>query len=155
MRNIRSQFVTILISCAFLFGACDSEIVPDVAPEAESLTPAQAGFGDGWVFVQMGGALVERDLAPGEQIHVNTGCVAAYSPTVDFDLVAAGGVKSVFFGGEGLFFARLTGPGKVWIQSLPFSRLAGRMLQAAGGGGQNAGEGSVLGGLGNLIGGNN
>ncbi|MFD1192406.1 MULTISPECIES: TIGR00266 family protein [Phenylobacterium] len=111
--------------------------------------------GDGWVFVQMGGALVERDLAPGEQIHVDTGCVAAYSPTVDFDLVAAGGVKSVFFGGEGLFFARLTGPGKVWIQSLPFSRLAGRMLQAAGGGGQNAGEGSVLGGLGNLIGGNN
>ncbi len=111
--------------------------------------------GDGWVFVQMGGALVERELAPGEQIHVDTGCVAAYAPTVDFDLVAAGGVKSVFFGGEGLFFARLTGPGKVWIQSLPFSRLAGRMLQAAGGGGQNAGEGSVLGGLGNLIGGNN
>jgi uncharacterized protein (TIGR00266 family) len=111
--------------------------------------------GDGWVFVQMGGALVERDLAPGEQIHVDTGCVAAYSPTVDFDLVAAGGVKSVFFGGEGLFFARLTGPGKVWIQSLPFSRLAGRMLQAASGGGQNRGEGSVLGGLGDLIGGNN
>lgn len=111
--------------------------------------------GDGWVFVQMGGALVERDLAPGEQIHVDTGCVAAYSPTVDFDLVTAGGVKSVFFGGEGLFFARLTGPGKVWIQSLPFSRLAGRMLQAASGGGQNRGEGSVLGGLGDLIGGNN
>lgn len=111
--------------------------------------------GDGWVFVQMGGALVERELAPGEQIHVDTGCVAAYTPTVDFDLVTAGGVKSVFFGGEGLFFARLTGPGKVWIQSLPFSRLAGRMLQAASGGGQNRGEGSVLGGLGDLIGGNN
>jgi uncharacterized protein (TIGR00266 family) len=111
--------------------------------------------GDGWVFVQMGGTLVERELAPGEQLHVDTGCLAAYTPTIDFDLVMAGGVKSVFFGGEGLFFARLTGPGKVWIQSLPFSRLAGRMLAAAGGGGQNRGEGSLLGGLGDMIGGNN
>jgi len=111
--------------------------------------------GDGWAFVQMGGTLVERELAPGQQLHVDTGCLAAYTPSVEFDLVAAGGVKSVFFGGEGLFFARLTGPGKVWIQSLPFSRLAGRMLAAAGSrGGQNRGEGSVLGGLGDLIGGN-
>jgi uncharacterized protein (TIGR00266 family) len=112
--------------------------------------------GDGWVFVQMGGTVAERELAPGEQIHVDTGCLAAFTPSVDFDLVMAGGVKSVFFGGEGLFFAKLTGPGKVWIQSLPFSRLAGRMLAAAGGaGGQNRGEGSVLGGLGNIVGGNN
>uniref|UniRef100_UPI0025E4998E TIGR00266 family protein n=1 Tax=Phenylobacterium sp. TaxID=1871053 RepID=UPI0025E4998E len=111
--------------------------------------------GDGWVFVQMGGTLVERELKAGEEIHVDTGCLAAYTPTVDFDLVMAGGVKSVFFGGEGLFFARLRGPGKVWIQSLPFSRLAGRMLAAAGGAGQNRGEGSILGGLGDLIGGNN
>jgi uncharacterized protein (TIGR00266 family) len=112
--------------------------------------------GDGWVFVQMGGALVERELKAGEVLHVDTGCLAAYTPTVDFDLVMAGGVKSVLFGGEGLFFARLQGPGKVWIQSLPFSRLAGRMLAAAGSqGGQNRGEGSVLGGLGDLIGGNN
>ena len=111
--------------------------------------------GDGWVFVQMGGSVVERELASGQEIHVDTGCLAAYTPSVEFDLVTAGGVKSVLFGGEGLFFARLTGPGKVWIQSLPFSRLAGRMLAAAGGyGGQNRGEGSVLGGLGNLIGGN-
>ncbi|MDB5452994.1 MAG: hypothetical protein JWO33_1572 [Caulobacteraceae bacterium] len=111
--------------------------------------------GDGWVFVQMGGTLVERELLPGQQIHVDTGCLAAYTPTVDFDLEMAGGVKSVFFGGEGLFFARLTGPGKVWIQSLPFSRLAGRMLAAAGPrGGQNRGEGSVLGGIGDIIGGN-
>ncbi|KAB8313824.1 TIGR00266 family protein, partial [Tolypothrix campylonemoides VB511288] len=88
--------------------------------------------GDGWVFVQMGGTLVERELKPGEQLHVDTGCLAAHTPTVDFDLVTAGGVRSVLFGGEGLFFARLTGPGKVWIQSLPFSRLAGRMLAAAG-----------------------
>ena len=112
--------------------------------------------GDGWVFVQMGGTLVERELAPGQQIHVDTGCLAAYTPTVDFDLIMAGGVKSIVFGGEGLFFAQLTGPGKVWIQSLPFSRLAGRMLAAAGPrGGQNRGEGSVLGGLGDIIGGNN
>jgi uncharacterized protein (AIM24 family) len=100
--------------------------------------------GDGWVFVQMGGTLVERELAPGEELHIDTGCIAAFTPSVDFDLVMAGGVKSVLFGGEGLFFARLRGPGKVWIQSLPFSRLAGRMLAAAGSrGGQNRGEGSV------------
>jgi uncharacterized protein (TIGR00266 family) len=111
--------------------------------------------GDGWVFVQMGGTLVERELGPGEQLHVDTGCLAAYTPTVDFDLVTAGGVRSVLFGGEGLFFARLTGPGRVWIQSLPFSRLAGRMLAAAGSrGGQNRGEGSILGGLGDFIEGN-
>ena len=110
--------------------------------------------GDGWVFVQMGGTVVERELRAGEELHVDTGCLAAYTPSVDFDLVAAGGVRSMVFGGEGVFFARLRGPGKVWIQSLPFSRLAGRMLAAAGGMGQNRGEGSVLGGLGDLIGGN-
>jgi uncharacterized protein (TIGR00266 family) len=111
--------------------------------------------GDGWVFVQMGGTVVERELRAGEELHVDTGCLAAYTPGIDFDLVTAGGVKSVFFGGEGLFFARLRGPGKVWIQSLPFSRLAGRMLAAAGSrGGQNRGEGSILGGLGDLVGGN-
>jgi uncharacterized protein (TIGR00266 family) len=111
--------------------------------------------GDGWVFVQMGGTIVERELKPGEELHVDTGCLAAYTPSVDFDLIMAGGVKTALFGGEGLFFARLRGPGKVWIQSLPFSRLAGRMMAAAGSGGQNRGEGSVLGGLGDLIGGNN
>jgi uncharacterized protein (AIM24 family) len=110
--------------------------------------------GDGWVFVQMGGAIVERELAPGEELHVDTGCLAALTPSVDFDLVSVGGVRSMLFGGEGVFFARLRGPGKVWIQSLPFARLAGRMLAAANGGGHNRGEGSVLGGLGNFIGGN-
>ena len=111
--------------------------------------------GDGWVFVQMGGTLVEKELAPGEELHVDTGCLAAMTPGVDFDLVAAGGVKSMIFGGEGAFFARLRGPGHVWIQSLPFSRLAGRMLAAAGSrGGQNRGEGSLLGEFGDLIGGN-
>jgi uncharacterized protein (TIGR00266 family) len=108
--------------------------------------------GDGWVFVQMGGTIVERTLAAGEELHVDTGCLAAYTPSVDFDLVSAGGVKSMMFGGEGLFFARLRGPGKVWIQSLPFARLAGRMLAATGSsGGQNRGEGSVLGTLGNFL----
>lgn len=110
--------------------------------------------GDGWVFVQMGGTVVERELAAGEELHVDTGCLAAYTSTVDFDLVMAGGVRSAIFGGEGLFFARLTGPGHVWIQSLPFARLSGRIVAAAGGAGQNSGEGSVLGGLGNFIGGN-
>ena len=111
--------------------------------------------GDGWVFVQMGGTVVERELRAGEELHVDTGCLAAYTPSVDFDLVNVGGIKTMFTGGEGAFFARLRGPGKVWIQSLPFSRLAGRMLAAAGSrGGGNRGEGSVLGGLGNFIGGN-
>ena len=111
--------------------------------------------GDGWVFVQMGGAVIERELRPGEQLHVDTGCIAAFTSSIDFDLIGAGGVKSSLFGGEGLFFARLTGPGKVWIQSLPFARLAGRMLAAAmPAGGQSRGEGSVLGPLGDLIQGN-
>ncbi|WP_374530993.1 TIGR00266 family protein [Novosphingobium sp.] len=111
--------------------------------------------GDGWVFVQMGGTIVERELKAGEELHVDTGCLAAMTPGVDFDLIGAGGVKSMLFGGEGLFFARLRGPGKVWIQSLPFARLAGRMLAAAGStGGQNRGEGSVLGAFGNLLDGN-
>jgi uncharacterized protein (TIGR00266 family) len=112
--------------------------------------------GDGWVFVQMGGAVIERELKAGEQLHVDTGCIAAFTSSVDFDLIGAGGVKSALFGGEGLFFARLTGPGKVWIQSLPFARLAGRMLAAAmpGGPGGNRGQGSALGPLGDLISGN-
>ena len=114
----------------------------------------QSLTGDGWVFVQMGGTVVEHELAPGEELHVDTGCLAAMTPSVEFDLVTVGGVRSALFGGEGLFFARLRGPGTVWIQSLPFSRLAGRMMAAANGGGQNRGEGSVLGGLGDWVGGN-
>lgn len=108
--------------------------------------------GDGWVFVQMGGTVIERTLAPGEELHVDTGCVAAFTAGVDFDLISAGSVKSMIFGGEGVFFARLRGPGKVWIQSMPFARLAGRVIATAMPvGGQNRGEGSVLGGLGNLL----
>jgi uncharacterized protein (TIGR00266 family) len=110
--------------------------------------------GDGWVFVQMGGTLIGRELRAGEELHVDTGCIAAFTPSVDFDLIGAGGIKSALFGGEGLFFARLRGPGRVWIQSLPFARLAGRMLAAAMGGGQNRGEGSALGPLGGWVQGN-
>ena len=108
--------------------------------------------GDGWVFVQMGGTVIERTLAAGEELHVDTGCVAAFTSGVDFEIMAAGGVKTMLFGGEGLFLARLRGPGRVWIQSLPFARLAGRVLaMAMPGGGQNRGEGSLLGGLGNML----
>lgn len=111
--------------------------------------------GDGWVFVQMGGTLTERELGPGEELHVDTGCLAAFTPSVDFDLEMVRGVKTMFFGGEGLFFARLRGPGRVWIQSLPFSRLAARMLAAASPhGGQNRGEGSILGEVGRFVDGN-
>ncbi len=107
--------------------------------------------GDGWVFVQMGGTIVERTLGAGEELHIDTGCVAAYTLGVDFDIIGAGGVRSALFGGEGLFFARLRGPGVVWIQSLPFARLAARMVAASGTGGQNRGEGSVLGQFGNML----
>ncbi len=86
--------------------------------------------GEGAVFIHIGGAMVERDLAAGEVIHVDTGCVAAFAPSVGFDIKPVGGIKSALFGGEGLFFAHLTGPGKVWLQSLPFSRLVARMQAA-------------------------
>ena len=107
--------------------------------------------GDGLVFVHMGGTLVERQLAPGEKLHVDTGCLAALTDTVQFDVVQAGGLKTMLFGGEGVFFVDLTGPGTVWIQSLPFSRLAGRMLAAAPQLGGQKEEGSVLGPLGRVL----
>ncbi len=108
--------------------------------------------GDGWVFVHVGGSTVVRELAEGEELHIDTGCVAAYAGNIDFDVIRAGSIKSMIFGGEGIFFARLRGPGKIWIQSLPFSRLAGRMLSSArGGSGARKGEGSLLGGIGDLL----
>lgn len=88
--------------------------------------------GDGYVFVHGGGTVIERELAPGEELHVDAGCVAAMTSDMHFDIVRAGSVKSMIFGGEGFFFAQLVGPGRVWLQSLPFSRLAGRMRAAAG-----------------------
>jgi uncharacterized protein (TIGR00266 family) len=112
--------------------------------------------GDGLAFVHAGGMLMERTLAPGETLRVDTGCVVALVPSVNFDIQYVGKLKSALFGGEGLFFATLTGPGKIWLQSLPFSRLAGRILMAAPqGGGRQVGEGSLLGGLGGMIDGDN
>lgn len=108
--------------------------------------------GNGSVFVHAGGCLQKIELTTGETLHVDTGCLAAMTGSVDFDIQKAGGIKTMLFGGEGLFFAILTGPGTVWLQSLPFSRLAGRMLSAAPqGGGRQQGEGSILGGLGDLL----
>lgn len=107
--------------------------------------------GDGLVFVHAGGTIMERELKPGERLDVDTGCVVAMTSTVNFDVKPVGGVKSMLFGGEGVFLATLTGPGKVWLQSLPFSRLAGRMMQAAYQQGGSKGEGSVLGGLGGIL----
>ncbi|MCU0883094.1 MAG: AIM24 family protein [Hyphomonadaceae bacterium] len=111
--------------------------------------------GDGMVFVHMGGCVVEKTLAPGEELHIDTGCVAAFTKDIQFDVVRAGSIKSMIFGGEGVFFASLKGPGKVWIQSLPFSRLAGRMMSAMPAHGGSTGEGSVLGGLGDIVMGDN
>ena len=119
--------------------------------------------GDGLAFMHAGGTIVERQLQPGEVLHVDTGCVVAFEPSVQFEIQQAGNIKTALFGGEGLFFAVLSGPGKIWLQSLPFSRLAGRMLAAAPNQGGSKEEGSVigktvlggtvLGGLGSLFGG--
>jgi len=112
--------------------------------------------GDGWAFIHAGGTIIQRSLAPGEVLRVDTGCVVGFQPSVNFDIQYVGKIKSALFGGEGLFFATLQGPGKVWLQSLPLSRLANRIYAAApqtGGGGK--GEGSVLGGLGRLLDGDN
>ncbi len=108
--------------------------------------------GDGLCFLHASGTIVERELRDGEKLKVDTGCLVALEKNVLYDIEMVGGIKSAFFGGEGLFFATLTGPGKVWLQSLPFSRLADRIYKAApSAGGTRQGEGSVLGALGNLL----
>ncbi len=112
--------------------------------------------GDGWAFVHAGGTLHERTLAPGELIRVDTGCIVAMQPSVNYEIEYVGKIKSALFGGEGLFFATLRGPGRIWLQSLPLSRLANRIVAAVPGvrhGGRE--EGSVLGRLGGLIDGDN
>jgi uncharacterized protein (TIGR00266 family) len=112
--------------------------------------------GDGVAFVHAGGTLKQFDLAPGETLRVDTGCIVAFTASVDYDISYVGSIKTTLFGGEGLFFATLTGPGHVWLQSLPFSRLADRIYAAAPkAGGQSREQGSILGGLGGLIGGDN
>ena len=106
--------------------------------------------GDGLAFVHVGGVMIERELKYGEELHVDTGCLAAMTSSIDFDIVRAGSIKSMIFGGEGVFFAKLRGPGHVWLQSLPFARLAGRILANATPAG-GTGEGSVLGPFGDLL----
>jgi len=100
--------------------------------------------GDGNVFLHAGGTIVERHLQ-GETLRVDTGCIVAFEPTIEYDIARAGNLKSQVFGGEGLFLATLTGVGRVWLQSLPFSRLADRIAPLGGGSGQD--EGSVIGGI--------
>lgn len=107
--------------------------------------------GDGMVFVHACGCIVERELK-GETLRVDTGCLVAFEPTVEYSIERAGNLKSMFFGGEGMFLATLRGHGRVWLQSLPFSRLADRILaHAPSAGGEAKGEGSVLGGLGRML----
>lgn len=105
--------------------------------------------GDGMAFVHAGGHVFEKELQPGEFLRIDTGCLVAYTQTVNYDIQFVGGIKNTLFGGEGLFFATLRGPGKIWIQTLPISRLASRILSY--GGSRRKEEGSVLGGLGNLL----
>jgi uncharacterized protein (AIM24 family) len=108
--------------------------------------------GDGLAFIHAGGAIIEKTLQPGQTLRVDSGCVVAFTQDIDFDIQFVGGVKTALFGGEGMFFATLRGPGKVWLQSLPLSRLANRIVGASKiGGGKDAEQGSVLDGIGNLF----
>lgn len=112
--------------------------------------------GDGYVFVHAGGTIVEKRLDHSETIRIDTGCIAAFQSGMHYDIEFVGGIKTALFGGEGLFFANLTGPGTIWLQSLPFSRLADRIIASAPRtGGQMKGEGSVLGTIGNIFSGDN
>lgn len=112
--------------------------------------------GDGLAFIHAGGTLHQRELQPGEVLKVDTGCIVGFTSSVDYDIQFVGGIKNTIFGGEGLFFATLRGPGTVFIQSLPFSRLADRIIaNAPSAGGKGKEEGSILGGLGRLLDGDN
>ncbi|CAL2074680.1 TIGR00266 family protein [Tenacibaculum sp. 190524A05c] len=111
--------------------------------------------GDGLGFIHAGGTMAKKVLKPGEVLKVDTGCIVGFTKDVDYDIEFVGGIKNTIFGGEGLFFATLRGPGTVYIQSLPFSRLAGRVLSSIPRGGKSKGEGSILGGLGDLLDGDN
>lgn len=108
--------------------------------------------GNGVAFVHAGGNICEKELSPGEKVRIDTGCLVAMTQQVDYDIEYVGNVKTALFGGEGIFFATLQGPGKVWIQSLPLSRLASRVFAASPqGGGKSVDEGSVLGRFGNMF----
>jgi uncharacterized protein (TIGR00266 family) len=103
--------------------------------------------GDGLAFVHAGGTVMRRDLQPGQTLLVDTGCLVAMTPNVNFEIQYVGKIKTALFGGEGLFFAKVSGPGTVWLQSLPFSRLASRVFAAAPQRGGSREEGSLLTGL--------
>jgi uncharacterized protein (TIGR00266 family) len=148
---------------AFLCGAKGIEITIAFQKKISTALFGGEGFimqrlvGDGIAMVHASGAMMYRDLAAGEQLRLDTGCLMAVGPTVSYDVEFVGGIKNTLFGGEGLFMATVTGPGPVWLQSLPFSRLAGRILKNAGPQG-GKGEGSVLdtfGGLGGMFMGDN
>jgi uncharacterized protein (TIGR00266 family) len=112
--------------------------------------------GDGDVFVHAGGTIIEKELRTNESMRIDTGCIAALQSGVTYDIEFVGGIKSAIFGGEGLFFANVKGPGKVWLQSLPFSRLADRIISSVPRmGGKRKGEGSLLGSLGDMLDGDN
>ena len=112
--------------------------------------------GDGMAFVHSGGTMAKKELKAGEILKVDTGCIIGFTQDIDYDIEFIGGIRNSIFGGEGLFYATLRGPGTVYIQSLPFSRLADRIIASAPkAGGESRGEGSILGGLGNLLDGDN
>jgi len=110
--------------------------------------------GDGMAFMHAGGYIVKKELAPGEHLRVDTGCLVGFTQDIDYDITFVGGIKNTVFGGEGLFFASLIGPGDVWVQTLPISRLSDRILSHSKGyfgRGKSGGEGSILGGLGDIL----
>ena len=110
--------------------------------------------GTGLALLHAGGSVIKRELAPGEELRVDTGCIVGFESTVRYDIQFVKGIKNKLFGGEGFFYATLAGPGAIWLQTLPFSRLADRIYAAAPqGGGKNVGEGSVMGGVFDMIGG--
>ncbi len=112
--------------------------------------------GDGMAFMHVGGTVAKKELQAGEILKVDTGCIVGFDQTVHYDIEFVGGIKNTVFGGEGLFFATLQGPGTVYIQSLPFSRLAGRIIASVPRtGGKSRGEGSILGGIGDILDGDN
>lgn len=106
--------------------------------------------GDGLAFLHAGGHIIERELQPGEKLKIDTGCIVGFTQDINYQIEMVKGVKNMVFGGEGFFYATLSGPGKVWLQTLPISRLAGRIMSYGGPGGKKE-EGSLLGGLGNLL----
>ncbi len=135
LRELGGQFLC--QKDAFLCAACGVEIEIAFTKRLGAGLFGGEGFilqrltGDGVALVHAGGTIIEKDLQPGEILRVDTGCLVAFAPTVDYDIQFVGGFKNVLFGGEGLFLARLTGPGRVYLQSLPFSRLADRIITVA------------------------